>query len=156
MHPIDRRSILKYSAAAVAAVTGLPQLAHAQGGPLKIGLITPLSGPQEFIGSYVKNGAEIAVEQINKAGGINVNGEKVTFKLVSLDDRYLPNETASNVKRLTGQGIEQDLARDRLRIGLRANGDGILGPVRRRSRLRSHRPRSARRSGPRQDCRRRA
>ena len=58
MNPIDRRSILKYSAAAAAAATGLPGLVRAQGGPFKIGLITPLSGPQEFIGSYVKNGAE--------------------------------------------------------------------------------------------------
>lgn len=35
-----------------------------------------------------------------------VNGEKTTFKLVALDDRYLPNETATNVRRLTGQGID--------------------------------------------------
>ena len=53
MNHIDRRSILKYSAVAAAAATGLPGLVRAQGGPLRIGLLTPLSGPQEFIGEMV-------------------------------------------------------------------------------------------------------
>lgn len=68
-----RRNLMKGAAAtaAGASLTGLSGAALAQGsGPIRIGLITPLSGPQEFLGTYAKNGAEVAVEQINKSGGI--------------------------------------------------------------------------------------
>lgn len=73
---------------------------------VQIGYSGPLSGGAAFYGKDVQSGIDLAINDLNKAGGIKVNGEKVTFKLVSLDDRYLPNETASNVKRLTGQGIK--------------------------------------------------
>ena len=100
MNNIDRRSLLKYSAAA-AAVAGLPGRSHAQGGVLKIGLITPLSGPQEFIGSYVKNGAEIAVDQINKAGGIM--GRQVALEI--RDDNANPAAALAAARELLGAGI---------------------------------------------------
>lgn len=73
---------------------------------VQIGYSGPLSGGAAFYGKDTQSGVEMAINEINKAGGIKVGGEKVTFKLVSLDDRYLPNETASNVKRLTGQDIK--------------------------------------------------
>ncbi|MES2531698.1 MAG: ABC transporter substrate-binding protein, partial [Pseudomonadota bacterium] len=100
MNRIDRRSILKYSAAA-AAVAGLPGLVRAQSGPLKIGLITPLSGPQEFIGSYVKNGAEIAIDQINKAGGIM--GRQVALEI--RDDKANPAAALAAARELLGAGV---------------------------------------------------
>lgn len=101
MNRIDRRSILKYSAAAAAAATGLPGLVRAQSGPLRIGLITPLSGPQEFIGSYVKNGAEIAIDQINKAGGIL--GRQVALEI--RDDKANPAAALAAARELLGAGI---------------------------------------------------
>lgn len=73
---------------------------------VNIGYSGPLSGGAAFYGKDVQSGIEMAINEINKAGGVTVGGEKVTFKLVSLDDRYLPNETATNVRRLTSQGIE--------------------------------------------------
>ncbi|GAA5503655.1 leu/Ile/Val-binding protein homolog 3 [Deinococcus xinjiangensis] len=73
---------------------------------VQIGYSGPLSGGAAFYGKDVQSGIDMAIADLNKAGGIKVGGEKVTFKLVSLDDRYLPNETATNVKRLTGQGID--------------------------------------------------
>ncbi len=73
---------------------------------VSIGYSGPLSGGAASYGKNVQNGLDMAINDINKAGGIKVGGEKVTFKLVPLDDRYLPNETATNVKRLTGQGVK--------------------------------------------------
>ncbi|BDP40591.1 branched-chain amino acid ABC transporter substrate-binding protein [Deinococcus aetherius] len=72
---------------------------------VNIGYSGPLSGGAAFYGKDVQSGIEMAIGELNRAGGVNVKGEKVTFKLVSLDDRYLPNETATNVRRLTSQGI---------------------------------------------------
>lgn len=99
MQAIQRRSILKASALAV--TTGLPGLVSAQSGPLKIGLITPLSGPQEFIGSYVKNGAEVAVEQMNKAGGIM--GRQVQLEI--RDDKANPAAALAAARELLGAGV---------------------------------------------------
>lgn len=73
---------------------------------VNIGYSGPLSGGAAFYGKNVQSGIDLAIDEINRAGGVTVNGEKVTFKLVALDDRYLPNETATNVKRLTSQGID--------------------------------------------------
>ncbi len=73
---------------------------------VNIGYSGPLSGGAASYGKDIQTGLEMAVKEINAAGGITVGGEKVTFNLVSLDDRYLPNETATNTKRLTDQGID--------------------------------------------------
>ena len=99
LHP-NRRHVLQYGAAAASGLA-LPQFALAQGGPLRIGLVTPLSGPQEFIGTYVKNGAEVAVEQINKAGGIL--GRQVALEI--RDDKANPAAALAATRELLGAGI---------------------------------------------------
>ncbi|RCW69432.1 ABC transporter substrate-binding protein [Pseudorhodoferax soli] len=101
MPAIQRRSVLKASALAAAAATGLPGLVRAQSAPLKIGLITPLSGPQEFIGSYVKNGADVAIEQINKGGGIL--GRQVQLEI--RDDKANPAAALAAARELLGAGV---------------------------------------------------
>ncbi|TSA84448.1 ABC transporter substrate-binding protein [Deinococcus detaillensis] len=73
---------------------------------VSIGYSGPLSGGAAFYGKDVQSGLDMAIDELNKSGGVTVKGEKVTFKLVALDDKYLPNETATNVKRLTSQGID--------------------------------------------------
>lgn len=49
--------------------------AIAQTGPIKIGVVTPLSGTYSALGQQVKWGIELATREINAAGGIN--GRKV-------------------------------------------------------------------------------
>ncbi len=66
-------------------------LAQAQA-TYKIGGIFPLTGGLSWLGEYKKKGAELKVELINKAGG--VNGKKL--ELISYDDQSSP-ETASRV-----------------------------------------------------------
>lgn len=99
LHP-NRRHVLQFGAAAASSLA-LPQFVLAQGGPLRIGMVTPLSGPQEFIGTYVKNGAEIAVEQINKAGGIL--GRQVALEI--RDDKANPAAALAATRELLGAGI---------------------------------------------------
>lgn len=64
-----RRSV----AAGLAAGVAMPALlrgAHAQGATTKIGMVLPVTGPAADSGRYALIGAKIAVEQVNKAGGI--------------------------------------------------------------------------------------
>ena len=49
---------------------------------IKLGSSGPLSGEASIYGQSVKKGIELAVEEINKAGGVNVNGEMKEFELV--------------------------------------------------------------------------
>jgi branched-chain amino acid transport system substrate-binding protein len=65
--------------AGVAFVLVSVGLASAQAKPIKIGQIIPITGEAAESGKYHKQGAEIAVDKINAAGGIN--GRKIQIVL---------------------------------------------------------------------------
>ncbi|MFZ0369140.1 MAG: ABC transporter substrate-binding protein [Halobacillus sp.] len=67
---------------------------------VSIGYTGPLSGPAAYYGERTLNGLKMAVEEINNNGGFEIDGQAYKYNLVSLDDKYLPNETAANAKRL--------------------------------------------------------
>jgi branched-chain amino acid transport system substrate-binding protein len=69
-------------------------------GTVNIGFTGPLSGPAAFYGKRTLNGIQMAAEEINSAGGFEVGGKKYKLNIVSLDDKYLPNESGANAKRL--------------------------------------------------------
>jgi len=108
----NRRQVLQYG---TFTATGLafPNFSNAQPAPIKIGLVTPLSGSQEFIGIFVKNGAEVAVDQINKAGGVlgrplqlEIRDDKATRspKTEQHSVTALGVDDTPAVESLTGQG----------------------------------------------------
>ncbi|MDQ0321158.1 branched-chain amino acid transport system substrate-binding protein [Pararhizobium capsulatum DSM 1112] len=68
---------------------------------ITIGLVAPLTGPVAAYGAQVKNGAEAAVAEINKNGGIL--GEQVVLKLA--DDAGEPKQGVSAANQLVGEGI---------------------------------------------------
>jgi branched-chain amino acid transport system substrate-binding protein len=61
-----------------------------------IGVSAPLSGTAAVRGKYIKDGAEFAAAQINKAGGIN----GVLLELKYEDNEGNPTKTASSVEKL--------------------------------------------------------
>lgn len=88
---------------ATACSGGIPGGSGGQSGggdPIKIGLITPLSGPQPDRGKILQVAAEQAVKDINDAGGIN--GRQI--QLVVADDANDTNQGVTAAQRL----IEQD------------------------------------------------
>jgi branched-chain amino acid transport system substrate-binding protein len=64
-----------------------------------IGYSAPLSGPAAEYGLDCVNGVEMAVSEINAAGGIVVKGQRYTFKLERLDDRVDPTQAVNNARR---------------------------------------------------------
>jgi branched-chain amino acid transport system substrate-binding protein len=68
-----------------------------------IGFTGPLSGGAALYGRNALDGLQLAVADISAAGGVAVGGRRVRVEVVSLDDRYLPNESATNAKRLVHQ-----------------------------------------------------
>lgn len=101
MSNVTRRTLLQ-GAAAGAALAALPHsAARAQGAPIRIGLIGPLSGAMQPVGSPVLIGGEIAAAQINAAGGIL--GRKV--ELVVRDDKGDPTQSVAAIRDLVGNGV---------------------------------------------------
>lgn len=63
-------------------------LAFAQGAaPVKIGLLTALSGPYVPFGQPLADGVRMAVEEINAQGGLEVKGQKHKVEIVERDTR---------------------------------------------------------------------
>jgi len=83
-------------AAALAATLACP--AQAQGN-IKVGVVTPLSGTYAPIGKQVRWGAELAVKQINAAGG--VGGRK--FELLFEDEEANPPVAVRKAEKLLQQ-----------------------------------------------------
>jgi branched-chain amino acid transport system substrate-binding protein len=52
------------------AALGLPAGAAQAADPIKIGMVAPLTGPAAESGSFQTQGARLAVDEINKAGGV--------------------------------------------------------------------------------------
>lgn len=69
---------------------------------VEIGYSGPLSGGAALYGENVLDGMQMAVEDLNE-DGVEIDGQPVTFEIASLDDRYLPNEAATNAQRLVQQ-----------------------------------------------------
>jgi branched-chain amino acid transport system substrate-binding protein len=63
---------------------------------VKIGWFGPLTGPAATDGTHSRDAALLAIEQINKAGGIN--GKKV--ELIAEDDQNKPEEAIKAVQKL--------------------------------------------------------
>lgn len=68
-----------------------------------IGFTGPLSGPAAEYGQDCFNGVDMAVNEINAAGGVKVQGKKYTFKLEKLDDRADPTLAKNNAIRFVSQ-----------------------------------------------------
>lgn len=87
---ISRRRLMGYAAATAAGIGGAHGPARAAGKPIRIGIV----GPMKYVqGEHSWYGAEIAAEEINAGGGINVNGTKHPIELVRVDT----NEILSTV-----------------------------------------------------------
>jgi ABC-type branched-subunit amino acid transport system substrate-binding protein len=66
---LNRRALLKVAGASVAATMGFPAIVRSSA-PVRIGLLSPLSGPLAFVGQTAQNCMTLAIREINASGGI--------------------------------------------------------------------------------------
>lgn len=85
--------------AAAGAIAGVVP-AHAQ--DIKLGVIAGMSGPGTSYGIGIRQGAEMAVKEINAAGGIK--GRKIA--LVVVDDASNPAQSVTAMQRLASEGVD--------------------------------------------------
>ncbi|MDY3331406.1 MAG: ABC transporter substrate-binding protein [Pelistega sp.] len=99
--------INKYvGAGLVAGLMGLSASSVMAQEVINIGFSGPLSGAASLYGKNVLYGMETGVEDVNKKG-ITIDGKTYHFKVVALDDKYAPSETAVNARRLVQENKSQ-------------------------------------------------
>mgnify|MGYP001105578180 FL=1 len=76
--------------------------AHKSGDKFYIGAIGPLTGGAAVYGQHVKYGAEIAVKEINEAGGIN--GKQIELRYE--DDEHDPEKSVNAYNNLKDWGMQ--------------------------------------------------
>jgi len=66
---------------------------------VKIGSASPITGPQAHIGVDIRNGVQLAIDDIN-AAGLNIDGKKIKLELVAEDDEANPTKAATVAQKL--------------------------------------------------------
>ena len=100
---VTRRRLVGWGAGTLGATLLIPapwRAAFGQAKPYKIGTIQPLSGPGALGGKTALVGIEMAVDRINKSGGIN--GRPIA--LVVADDESKPDVARRKAEKL----VEED------------------------------------------------
>jgi branched-chain amino acid transport system substrate-binding protein len=74
------------------------------GDVIKIGSVSPLTGPQAHLGKDNENGARLAVDEIN-AAGLVIGGKKMHIDLISEDDQADPKIATTVAQKLVDNGV---------------------------------------------------
>jgi branched-chain amino acid transport system substrate-binding protein len=92
---------LQLSVLTLVLAAGMPAAARAAA-PTKVslGATLPLTGAEARVGGFVKEGYELAVEEVNKRGGLTVGGKKLPVQLTILDDTSTQSTAVSLADRL--------------------------------------------------------
>src|SRR6266511_2952610 len=105
---VTRRKLVQTTAVgAAAAATGLinaPALLRAQGSPVKLGVLHPVSGALSYSGQQGRLGATIAVEEITAAGGIKALGGAKIEPLLG-DAQSTPEGGNAEVEKMNSAGV---------------------------------------------------
>ena len=71
---------------------------------IKIGSVSPLTGPQSHLGKDNENGARLAVDELN-ARGVMIGGKKARIELLSEDDAADPKTATIVAQRLIDEKV---------------------------------------------------
>jgi branched-chain amino acid transport system substrate-binding protein len=96
---LTRRTFLK-STAITAVGAGLPGVALAKSGTIKIGFLAPLTGPVSAWGKPGLDGCQIWAERVNAAGGIKLADGAHKVEFVAYDNEYDPGKARTGATKL--------------------------------------------------------
>jgi branched-chain amino acid transport system substrate-binding protein len=101
---ISRRGFVAGTAAAAAGSLGFPSIGGAQAAPVKVGMIHPVTGFVAYNGQQSRLGGTMAVEDVNKAGGIKSMGGAKLEALLG-DSQSKVEVGVSEVEKMNEQGV---------------------------------------------------
>ena len=100
---ISRRRLLQTTALGAASLA-MPAVLRAQGAAIKIGVLHPVSGALSYSGQQGRLGAQLAIEEINGAGGIKALGG-ARLEPVLGDAQSTPDGANAEVEKMNGAGV---------------------------------------------------
>ncbi|KPL51302.1 ABC transporter substrate-binding protein [Prosthecomicrobium hirschii] len=103
MTELTRRTLLQ-TGAAVGALVSMPAILRAQAAPVRIGILQPVTGALAQDGEYGRLGAQIALDEINAAGGIKALGG-AKLEVVFGDARSNPEGGTQEVERMEAEKV---------------------------------------------------
>ena len=98
-----RRHFMSQSAAAASALA-FPLVGGAQPKTIKVGVLHPVTGALAYSGQQCREGALMAIEDINKAGGIKAMGGSKLEALLG-DAQSQPQAGAAEVEKMNEAGV---------------------------------------------------
>src|SRR5436190_6730903 len=100
---VNRRTFLQ-STAIGAATLAAPSVLRAQGSGVKIGVLHPVSGALSYSGQQGRIGAQMAIDELNAAGGIKAMGG-AKIEAVLGDAQSTPEGGNAEVEKMNGAGV---------------------------------------------------
>lgn len=100
----NRRRQFLINTSALAASAALPIGARAQANAVKVGVLHPVTGFLAYSGNLSRLGAQMAIDDINKAGGIRSLGG-AQIQPVLGDAQSKPEVGAAEVEKMNDQGV---------------------------------------------------
>ena len=104
---VSRRRFLQSTALGAAATASLlhaPAVLRAQGATVKVGVLHPVSGALSYSGQQGRIGAQLAIEEINAAGGIKaLRGAKI--EPILGDAQSTPDGGNAEVEKMNAAGV---------------------------------------------------
>ena len=97
--PLTRRTILSAS-----AVLAAPSVLRAQPAAVKLGILQPVTGALAQDGELGRLGAQIAIDEVNGAGGLKSMGG-APIEMVFGDARSTPDGGVAEVERMQAEGV---------------------------------------------------
>lgn len=97
MHTVTRRTLI-----ASTAVLAAPTVGRGQSAPIKLGILQPVTGALAQDGELGRLGAQLAIEEVNAAGGVPGLG---MIEMVFGDARSTPDAGTAEVERMNGEGV---------------------------------------------------
>src|SRR5215813_284137 len=104
---VNRRRFLQSTAIGAAAAAGVlhaPAVLRAKGAPVRVGVLHPVSGALSYSGQQGRIGAQLAIEEINAAGGIkSLDGARIEPMLG--DAQSTPEGGNAEVEKMNAAGV---------------------------------------------------
>ena len=94
MNKLAKLFVILISAASLALVSITSSFAKVENGYIVLGSAISLTGKYSSNGVHTQNGYNLAVERINKMGGVKVGGKSYKFEIIYYDDESNPKRAA--------------------------------------------------------------